>query len=180
MLAGVHDPGTSDSPRMPAARLTRRSLLGGGALVSVGLVAAACTSSLDPEASSASGSGPAPGPDADADAPVRTSVAASEATLIALYAAVITAHPDLAGDLTALRDEHAAHAEAMGITGSASAPPPVGSRAQALAALREAEERAVAERTASCEECRTPDLARLTALIAASEAGHVEFLRSLT
>lgn len=177
MLAGVHDPGTSDSPRVPAARLTRRTLLGGGALAGVALIAAGCTSTPDPDSSPPSQTDSAPTP--EADAAVRAGVASGEAALIALYDAVIAAHPDLAGNLTPLRDEHVAHAESMGALESAPAPASVGTRAQALAAIREAEERAVAERTASCEECTTADLARLTALIAASEAGHVEFLRTL-
>ena len=143
----------------------------------VALIAVGCTSTADPDSSSASGTDPAPAP--EADAAVRAGVAADEAALIALYDAVIAAHPDLAGDLTPLRDEHVAHAESMGALESAPVPAGVGTRAQALAAIREAEQRAVAERTASCEECTTADLARLTALIAASEAGHAQFLRGI-
>jgi len=156
MLTGVHGPETPEAPPPPGARLTRRALLGGSALVGASLIAAACTPAPGPEPSDNS---EAPAPDADAQ--VRAAVAADEASLIALYDAVIAAHPALASDLAALRDEHREHAEA-------------------LAALTDAEKRAVGQRTAACEAAAAEDLARLTALIAASEAGHAEYLRGLT
>jgi hypothetical protein len=175
MLTGVHGPETPEAPPPPGARLTRRALLGGSALVGASLVAAACTPAPGPEPSNSSD---APAPDADAQ--VRAAVAADEASLIALYDAVIAAHPALASDLAALRDEHREHAEAMGVTPTSAAAPVVGSRTEALAALTDAEKRAVAQRTAACEAAAAEDLARLTALIAASEAGHAEYLRGLT
>jgi hypothetical protein len=110
---------------------------------------------------------------------VRSDVAAQEAAIIALYDAAIAAHPDLATDLATLRDEHAEHAEAVGSPAPAPSAPAVGSRAEALAAITEAEKQAIAQRTAACEAASGADLARLTALIAASEAGHVEYLRGI-
>jgi hypothetical protein len=110
---------------------------------------------------------------------VRADVAAQESAIIALYDAVIAAHPALATDLAAIRDEHAAHAEAMGVAGPSTASPVVGTRAEALAALSDAEKQAIAQRTAACEAASGADLARVTALIAASEAGHVEYLRGI-
>ena len=59
-------------------------------------------------------------------------------------------------------------------------PPVVGSRSEAVAAVTDAEQRAIAQRTAACEAATGAELARLTALIAASEAGHVEYLRGVT
>lgn len=171
MLAVVHRPETPAAPR--EARLTRRALIGGSALVGASLLVSACSSSPSP------GPTESPQPTADPDAQVRADVAAAEASLIALYDAVIAAHPGLAGDLAAIRDEHAAHAEAMGLPVSAAAAPAVGSRAQALAAVTAAEQQAIAQRTAACEATSGADLARITALIAASEAGHVEFLRGV-
>lgn len=173
MLAGVQGPETTRTPRPRGPALTRRALIGGSALVGVSLVAAACSSSPSPEPA------PTQTPEPDADAAVRTEVAAGEAALIALYDAVIAAHPALAPDLTAIREEHAAHAEAMGLPAPSSASPAVGTQAQALAALTDAEQQAVAARTAACEAATGADLARITALIAASEAGHAEYLRGL-
>ena len=174
MLTGVHGPETHAAP-LQGAQLTRRALLGGSALVGASLVVAACTPAPAPEPSDSSG---APAPDADAQ--VRAAVAADEASLIALYDAVIAAHPALASDLAAVRDEHREHADAMGVTPSPVAAPAVGSRTEALTALTEAEKRAVGQRTAACEAAAAEELARLTALIAASEAGHAEYLRGLT
>jgi hypothetical protein len=136
---------------------------------------AGCTSDPDPAPSNTA----APAPDADAQ--VRDTVAAEEAALIALYDAAIAAHPALAGELAPLRDQHAAHAQAMGSAPlSAPAVGGVGSRPQALAALRDAEQRAIAQRTTACEIATGIDTARTIALIAASEAGHAEYLRGLT
>ena len=41
------------------------------------------------------------------------------------------------------------------------------------------QQQAIALRTAACEESMATDLARITALIAASEAGHAEYLRGI-
>lgn len=143
------------------------------ALVGASLVVAACSPSPSPDATDT------PAPTLDPDAQVRADVAAAEASLLALYDAVIAAHPALARDLTAVREEHAAHAEAMGLATAPADAPAVGSRAEALAALTDAEQRAIAQRTAACESASGADLARVTALIAASEAGHVEYLRGI-
>lgn len=177
MLAGVHGAETPGWPRpletAQGARLTRRALIGGSALVGASLVIAGCSPNPSPEPTDT------PAPTEDPDAQVRADVAAAEAALIALYDAVIAAHPALASDLTAVRDEHAAHAEAMGVAPSPVSAPAVGSRTEALAALTDAEQQAIAQRTAACEAASGADLARVTALIAASEAGHVEYLRGI-
>ncbi len=173
MLAGVH----RSFPPTSGGRMTRRAVLGSAAALGAALVAA-CTSSPEPAPTTGTSS---PEPDADADAPVRTSVAQDEAAIIALYDAVIAAYPGLSGDLVPLRDEHMAHAEAMGTsTPSAAASAAPASQPQALAALIDAEQQAIAQRTAACEASTSTDLARTVALIAASEAGHAEFLRGLT
>ncbi len=171
MLTGVHGQETPEA--QPRGPLTRRALIGGSALIGAALVAAACSPSPSPEPSDSAT------PEPDADAQVRADVAAQESAIIALYDAVIAAHPALASDLSAIRDEHAAHAEAMGVTGPSAAPPVVGTQAEALAALSDAEKQAIAQRTAACEAASGADLARVTALIAASEAGHVEYLRGI-
>jgi hypothetical protein len=172
MLTCVRWPSTS--PDGSGGDLTRRTVLGGSAVLGLALLAG-CTSDPDPAPSGSST------PTPDADAQVRDTVAAEEAALIALYDAAIAAHPDLAADLTPLRDQHVEHADAMGSASlSAPAVAGVGSRPQALAALRDAEQRAIAQRTSACEAATGIDTARTIALIAASEAGHVEYLRALT
>jgi hypothetical protein len=168
MLTGVHGHETSEEALR--GRVTRRALIGGSALIGASLVAAACSPAPSPEPTDT------PAPEPDIDAQVRSDVATQEAAIIALYDAVIAAHPELATDLAVLRDEHA---EALGSTAPASNAPAVGSRAEALAAVTEAEKQAIAQRTAACEAASGADLARLTALIAASEAGHVEYLRGI-
>lgn len=177
MLAGVHGAKTPGRPQQPAVerevRLTRRALMGGSALIGASLVIAGCSPSPSP------GPTDTPAPTEDPDTQVRADVAAAEVALIALYDAVIAAHPALASDLTAVRDEHAAHAEAMSVAATPATAPAVGSRAEALAALTDAEQQAIAQRTAACESASGTDLARVTALIAASEAGHVEYLRGI-
>lgn len=173
MLAGVQGPETRGTPPSRQNALTRRALLGGSAALGVTLLAAACSTSPSPEPTSTTA------PEPDADAAVRVDVAAGEAALLALYDAVIAAHPALAADLTLVRDEHAAHAEAMGVPLPSDAAPAVGTQAEALTALTDAEQQAIAARTAACEAATGADLARVTALIAASEAGHVEYLRGL-
>lgn len=112
---------------------------------------------------------------------MREAVASQEASLLAAYDATMAAYPDLVAVLTQIRAEHLDHAESMGVslgsgtTASAVAP----TRAAALTALVDAEQQAIALRTAACEESMATDLARITALIAASEAGHAEYLRGI-
>jgi hypothetical protein len=172
MLTDVHGPDLPETPR--GGPLSRRALLSGSALAGAVLLVGACTSAPSPAPTVS----PDPGPDPDEQ--VRAGVAADEAQLLALYDAVIAAHPALAASLTAIRAEHAEHAAAMGVSATPPAPPAVGSRAEAVAALIAAEQQAIAQRTVACEASAEGDLARLTALIAASEAGHAEFLRGLT
>jgi hypothetical protein len=163
-------------PRPPAA-LTRRTVLGGAAALAASLLGTACTSEAAPVPDITTTPQPEPEPD---DA-VRQAVAGQEAELIALYDATLTAHPGLAAVLAPIRAEHAEHATAMGVPPGdplpvTAAPTP----GQALVALIEAEQQAIGLRTTACEACTDTDLARTTALIAASEAGHVEFLRGVT
>lgn len=173
MLAGVRLP----SRRAEPATVTRRAVLCGSVAVAAAVLGG-CTSAPPEPATSES---PTAQPDADADAGVRESVALDEAAIIALYDAVISAHPGLADQLGPLREEHAAHLDSMAAPPPAAPPAPaIGSRPQAISALIDAEQRAVAARTAACEAAAGADLARVTALIAASEAGHAEFLRRVT
>lgn len=147
----------------------------GGAATLTAVFVAGCSRETGPVPTSSPTSEP------DDDAQVRAAIAAEEAAIIGLYDAVIAAHPGLAGDLGPVRDEHAAHLDTMTSPPPSAPPAPaVGSRPQAISALIEAEQQAVAQRTSACESATGAEIARLAALIAASEAGHAEFLRRLT
>ncbi len=104
--------------------------------------------------------------------------------MIALYDAAISALP--AGPspertlLERIRGEHAAHLSAL--TGASEPADVPGDRATAPVSLRDligAERRATRSRVSACVETSDPELARVLALIGASEAGHVAALRSL-
>lgn len=159
MLARVH-------------RLSRRAALG-----LIGAMAlTACTSTSE----DASSSQTAPSSSSDPDAELAARVGAQEWALITAYDQTISAHPELATLLTPLRDQHREHADALGQAQPAvdtPIAPAAGSATQAVADLLAAERVAVAERTTACAESSAAAMAELLALIAASEAGHVEFLR---
>jgi hypothetical protein len=172
MLAGVRR--SFAPPVAQADSVSRRAVLGASAALMAGILAA-CSSDPQPGPTDSQTAAP------DVDDQVRASVLEDEATLITLYDAVIAAHPSLAEGLTPLREQHVAHAAAMsGASLPPEAAPVVGSQPQALAALIEAEKQAIGQRTAACEAAAGEDLARTLALIAASEAGHAEFLRGVT
>lgn len=97
---------------------------------------------------------------------------------MAAYDAAITAFPELAASLTTIRGQHADHLAAMADEGAeppaASAP---ASAEAAITALRAAEQQAARERRTSCVAAGDPELARMLALIAASEQSHAAALR---
>ena len=112
--------------------------------------------------------------------PVSAEAAGAEQSLIAQYQAFITAFPELAADLTPLLDQHADHAKAIGVKASATAAPVAAADARtAIAVLAEAERAAAKARRATCVAATSPELARILALIAASEASHVPALTRL-
>lgn len=152
------------APDFPAW-LTRRAALA----IIVGAGVAACTPGGE--------AGPDPSPTSDPDALTRADVAAQEWTLVAMYDAAIAAQPAKADELAALRDQHIEHAQALGSTapsGSALAMGAAPDRAQ----LTTAEMDASRDRVSACSRAVEPGLARLLALIAASEAGHAAVLRA--
>lgn len=148
--------------------MTRRTAL--ALLAGAGL--AACTSGGDSDADTS--------PTADPDAGTRAEVVAQEWALVALYDAALTVPSGRAEELTLIRDQHIEHARALGSTPATPTPPasasvpPVPS-AQDLAA---AEADAVRARVNACSRAVEPELARLLALIGASEAGHAAFLKA--
>lgn len=167
---------------MGTARLSRRALLG---LTAASIpVLAACTADDDTSPTPQ----PSPSPSTDTAAAIdalRRQVADQEQALLTRYDATITAHPTLAATLGVIGDQHREHRRALipEAEGSAADPqsptsPPLipEDPAAALAELIAAERAAADERTVACEEAEGADLARLLALIAASEAGHAEAL----
>lgn len=157
----------------PPVRLTRRGALallaGAGAAVLTG-----CGSGATLAASTSSA---APDPDAE----VVAATTADEATLIALYDAAIAANPGQAGPLGVIRDQHAQHLQALGTTGAQTASSAASaSVAPGIPALIAAEQAAAESRTQACGTASDTDLARLLALIAASEAGHAQSLRGIS
>ncbi len=157
--------------------MTRRTGLVALGLALPAVAVAACSrSSVDPSTptstSTAPDTAPAAGSDADTDPAVQ---AADEAALVARYDAVIAAFPGAAAVLTAIRDHHAAHRDALGgADADAATPSTVPTNLdRALADLADAERAAARARIAACVDARDPDLASLLALVAASEASHV-------
>lgn len=152
---------------MPA--LTRRRLLlAAGAAAALG--AAGCSSTS--EGTDATGA-------ADADV-LLADVATDEQGLIARYDAAIAAFPGMAAPLRAIRDQHADHLAALGTRPRAV--PSAGAPATpdgAIAGLRDAERQAARARRAACVAADDTQVARLLALIAASEASHVPALKSV-
>lgn len=172
--------------RQPSRRDLIRGALGAAGLSAVGLVAA-CTGPADPvDSTSAPGpTDPTAPPSADVDRDVVTAAIAGEQQLIATYDAAIAAYPALAATLAPIREQHIAHADALGsvappapgeATGSPGTAPGGGSAATALEALAQTERTAAEARTRECAEATVSDTVRLLALIAASESSHAEAL----
>lgn len=156
-------------------RLTRRqSLAALGLIGPVGLLAA-CSSSDEASPTATLGTEPEPiAPDA--------TVAAEEALLIAHYDAVLQALPETQTEtrsaLSALREQHVAHREALGGGGE----PALDDLPEdpSITSLTAAEKAASKARIRACAEASDPELARTLAFIAASEASHVPALKDLT
>lgn len=123
------------------------------------------------------GSTAASGPASD---PVAAEVAGAEQALIAQYQAFITAFPQLSAELKPILDQHGDHLKALGVTAPATAAPVAASDARtAVAVLADVEREAAKARRASCVAATDPGLARLLALIAASEASHAPALTEM-
>lgn len=146
------------------SQLTRRHLLL-GALTGVALVSATgCSEETEPVSLAAD--------------PVRLEALGAELDLIAVYEASIAAQPDLAPTLTVILEQHREHARALEVQ-DAEAPTPAprgAATAVDLNGLRDLERRAAGLRAGACVRAGNPELARLLALIGASEAQHVAVL----
>ena len=135
---------------------------------------AACTG--DPEPKSA----PGLRRDIDVDIKMRWRAIRGEQNLLALYAAVVAAHPTLAARLTPLQQHHEEHLAVLQAEGplpfGAIDPPPVSAAPAApqaaLTALRDAERAQSENRVADCLAAAGQKLAAMLASIAACEAAH--------
>lgn len=165
---------------MAAARavpgITRRQGLVALALAAPAALLVACTGEAADPAPSPSGAAAPEG--------LAESVAAAEAGLVAAYdaaiAALAQADPELIALLTSIRDQHAAHRDALGGTSAApEAPAQPVAQAAVIDELVAAERQATRDRIDACEAASDPALARLLALIGASEAAHVPALREV-
>jgi len=103
---------------------------------------------------------------------------ADELALIAAYdAALLSAGPKQTAVFQTLRDEHAAHARALGWTEPP--PPPTSQESVGRAALVRLERAAARQRADGARDASEAELAQVLALIAASEAQHVVTLEAL-
>jgi hypothetical protein len=135
----------------------------------------ACTSDADPGGDSTATAAPT----VQSGSPS----AVSEAALVAQYEAALAtvgqSDTETLALLAEIRDQHRAHLDALGGAPEAPVPSPASSAQTVLADLVAAERGAYKERVAACVDATEPDLARVLALIAASEAAHVPALRGL-
>ena len=156
---------------------TRRTGLALSLAAPFGLLAA-CSGGESDAATSAGGDGPGAAPSAEE----AVDQAVQEADLVALYDAVLAAFPgsDAADMLTAVRDQHARHRDALGgASGPSAATPTVpATLGAALTALAGTEREASRSRIRACVDAADPERARLLSIIAASEASHVPALRA--
>ncbi|MEW2358298.1 hypothetical protein [Spirillospora sp. NPDC029432] len=163
---------------VPATALPRRALLGAGAALGLPLVGGCGGAGRDAGTAAAR-----------AELTVLVGAIAAEQDLIALYEAVRGAHAPLAARIDPALAHHREHlavlkrhyrpgsgdrADEAAIPAPRAQRAPAG-RARALAALRQAEERAAAARAAEAGKVE-PGLAQLLASIGACEAGHAAAL----
>ncbi|MFC5754794.1 hypothetical protein [Actinomadura rugatobispora] len=160
----------------------RAALLGGGAALTVPLLSGCAGADGDGDRAARAPLG--------AGVPILVGAIAAEQDLIALYEAARRAHPSLAGRIDPALAHHREHLAVLrrhyvpgtgdraGEGGAIPRPTPrqaPGKASQALAALREAEERAAEARAADAGRA-DPGLAQLLASIGACEAGHAAAL----
>jgi hypothetical protein len=184
---------------MPSGVPTRRSVLrwlaGVGTGVGTGVMGAGAMSTLTgcTTAPAADPSSPRGEPDRDrgVDLAVVSRALAASQDLAQRYADAVTALPDLAGTLTPLAAEHAAHIRALdttldSATANTESPAPVSSgpvrpvsAGETIAALAAAERASATARVADVL-TSSPDVARLLASIAACQAVHAAVLGTPT
>ena len=175
-------------PGQPPAPSRRSALIGACAglvgLVGTGLGTTACSRGGGAPAPS---DPPSPAPVPDPDAGVRESARRAEEALVALHAATVARHPGLDAALAPATEHHRVHLDALAgtaprpastATGPTTTPPPgvPDDQAAALAAVREAEADAAAERLLDCLASTDQGLAAVLASVGAAEAAHAALL----
>lgn len=165
--------------RPPARTLTRREgLLAAVLLVPAGLLAACSSEDATNADAGPSAGGTSSG--STSGTSIAADVATDEAALIALYDAAIATLP--AGDdrlslLTGIRDQHAAHLDALAAPAGAVVPQPLPTDPDAVLAVLSRAERQAARGRIRATEAADGDLARILVFIAASESAHAAELR---
>lgn len=163
------------SPPPPQPWLTRRAGLLAAVLAVPFASAAACSTSAS-DGARETAAGDTSASDGGDDQAIQ------EAGLVARYDAVIAAFPGTTAValLTELRDQHAAHRDALGGAEAVAPTSPVPESIDAALADLTATERAASRaRIRACVATDDPERARLLAFIAASEASHVPALRDV-
>ena len=107
-----------------------------------------------------------------------------ELALIGAYAGTIAVYDQLRGSLTAIADQHRAHARELGATEADLAavepiPPNAGNAKQALANLITRERNAAGQRSDAAASADDPERIRALTFIAASESSHVPELKDI-
>ncbi|MBB5789890.1 hypothetical protein [Jiangella mangrovi] len=164
--------------RVDDGRRRLLALVAGAPVLGAGALAALSGCAADPRPKAAPGARSS----LDADVKLRWRAVASEQGLLALHAATVAAHPDLAPRLEPLTAHHESHLAALRDDGplpfgsaadSVAATPEVpGEAGAALSAVADAERAAADACVAACLAAAGPRLAAVLASIAASEASH--------
>ncbi len=172
---------------MPVPPPSRRTVLQLAGLTTFALLSG-CTGGDDgPDTPGGRGAEP------DPDLALLATAIADKQGMLAAYEITLTRHPQLAGRLEPMRDDHAAHLAELSAQQekkgrpdvpapepSASASPtgaPPSDRDQAVELLAKAELAAAGRRVGQCKSARSSELARLLASIGGCEAAHTAVLR---
>lgn len=107
-----------------------------------------------------------------------------ELTLIGAYAGTIAVYDQLRGSLTAIADQHRAHARELGATEAdleavEAIPPKAGSAKEAISNLITRERNAAGQRSDAATSADDPERIRALTFIAASESSHVPELKDI-
>jgi hypothetical protein len=179
----------------PPSAPSRRSALITGCAGLVGLAASGTAVTACGRGGGAPAPSDPPAPAPDPDAGVRESARRAEEALLALHAATVARHPDLVAALAPATGHHRRHLDALtpatGRRATAAtdpgrtAPTPTTTTPApavpddpdaALAAVRDAESHAAAERLLDCVASTDAGLAAVLASVGAAEAAHAALL----
>lgn len=183
----------------PPSAPSRRSALITGCAGLVGLAASGTAVTACGRGGGAPAPSDPPAPAPDPDAGVRESARRAEEALLALHAATVARHPDLGAELAPATGHHRRHLDALtpatgrrataatdpgrtaptptpATTTTTPAPAVPDDPGAALAAVRDAESDAAAERLLDCVASTDAGLAAVLASVGAAEAAHAALL----